>query len=156
MLFWTARSHYHSGCYSKGIFLKHPEWKWEHLSAIGVTDDFHCVTTRLLISPAPKLRWIRQVDRSKAKTVYKPNSYGTTSWPPASIVLELWLSQAYLSPQHYEPTPPARAGSDKNRQIKNINNATNRSKTKLGEDAARLNRHRYMRSRYPPKQASQA
>ena len=51
----------------------------EHLSAIGVTDDFHCVTTRLLISPAPKPRWIGQVDRSKAKTIYKPNSYGTTS-----------------------------------------------------------------------------
>ena len=35
-----------------------------------------------------------------------------------------------------------RAGSDKNRQIKNVNNATNRSKTKLGEVAARLNRKR--------------
>ena len=31
----------------------------------------------LCISPAPKPRWIGQVDRSKAKTIYKANSYST-------------------------------------------------------------------------------
>ena len=104
---------------------------------IGMTDElpFRDQMPKRLI-----LHSIKQVGKAKSLHVLKHNSkwhYELTSGQHHARLYT--VLKPYFSPQHYEPTPLAYAGSDKKRHERVLNSTTKLAKEKLGEVTARLN-----------------